>query len=65
MYTIKLAGSYAAMGAREDVDRAQPVVFILPDRRQTGGNANEVIMTPTEARRLARQLNRWAKLVTS
>ena len=63
MITRKLNELYGAVGAREDVDGQCPTVYIISDRTDGGGEVVSIEMQPFQARRLARQLNRWAKLI--
>jgi hypothetical protein len=55
--------STATVGARTDIDGLIPRVVVDTNRCSEEGAILE--MTPKVARMLARQLNKWAKLVDS
>ena len=55
--------STATVGARTDIDSLIPKVVVDTDRCSEDGAILE--MSPKAARALARQLNKWAKLVDS
>ena len=57
----RIHASTATVGARVDIDNAIPKVIVDTDRCSEEGVVLE--MTPRVARALARQLNKWAKLV--
>lgn len=57
---IRVNYDYAVVGARQDVDKTNTFVTLHPDRREHYDWLVE--MDPETAIRLARQLNRWAKV---
>ena len=61
---FKVDATYATVGARVDIDNACPMVIVDTDNRVS---VDSVVlkMEPRVARALARQLNKWAKLVDS
>lgn len=60
---FKVDESCATVGARVDIDGAIPKVVVDTNRTSDDGAILE--MTPKVARALARQLNKWARLVDS
>lgn len=54
--------SYATVSAREDIDDSYPCVVYDPDRRKT--HIEPIKMRAGEARRLARKLNKFARLIS-
>lgn len=54
--------TYATVAAREDIDDRYPCVIYDPNRSDS--TITPIKMTAGEARRLARKLNKFAKMVS-
>lgn len=57
---------WSSVSAREDVDGTTPTVIYTPNRNVNDPLEKlEILMTPTDARKLARALNKAAKRLSS